>query len=1046
MRPLKLTMQAFGPYASKQEIDFTQLGEKTMFVVSGATGAGKTTIFDGISFAIYGKASGDDRNGSDLRSQFALDDTITEVSLEFQLREKRYFITRSPQQEKKKARGEGTTIQGAKAELYELGDEETLLAANVRDVDEKINEIMKIDCHQFRQIMMIPQGEFRKLLVSDSKDKEKILQKLFHTEHYKRIEETLKEQASQLRKEVEQSVLERNSYINRIQGEGHEKLLSLLEEDHINVVELLEQLTTVVEEDEKTLNVFSNAISTKEEKRQFIQKEIHHGNDLLEQLKTKERIFLQKEQLEARKPEIEKMKETIQLANNALIISQQEEQCLEIDRQVVTKDQELKNANTLLEKLSSELQEKEAILKVEEGKESEREAYQKEINRLEAMESDILSFSTVEKEVRHLSQYLNKITAEKKALEDQLLTIEERVEACLKEKEMINEAKVEKGDLSMKIVKENTMLEKVRELIKNKAKLISFEKHFSACEDEREDIEGDLEEKNEQLQELLDAWNKGQAALLAEKLTDESACPVCGSKHHPEKAILNEDVPTEEQIKAVKKEVKELVQAKQKSDAAYYEAKSQFETQMDLVIALADEVSEQLPFQLRSFALEDLEEHYDHYCSKLKNELNELEAKTKKIDEVESEVSSINDEKANTKASLSKINEQYESQYTSYVEKRRDLERLSETIPEELRDETTFRKKLAVHQERLSALQSALKKAQKVINESIQEIASIEGTISSLQKVVHELTARQKELKVAFYEKLKEVGFSSVAEYSQAKLSEIEIRKIEENVQSYREELRSVTDRYSELVTRLDAVEKPDIEKLNEQLIAVNGEIEHLQEKRNVLYHKTKTNSSIIDAIEKINTEIASVEEQYKTVGELANIAIGKNTYRVTFERYVLAAFLDQILVAANARLNKMTSGRYELQRKTERSKGTAQSGLELLVFDQYTGKTRHVKTLSGGESFKASLALALGLADIVQSFSGGVSMETMFIDEGFGTLDAESLENAIETLVDIQSTGRLVGIISHVPELKERIDARFEVTSTQAGSIVKYYGDTISV
>ena len=1045
MRPLKLTMQAFGPYANKQEVDFTQLGEKTMFVVSGATGAGKTTIFDGISFAIYGRASGDDRVGSDLRSQFADNDTLTEVSLEFQLREKRYFIKRSPQQEKKKSRGEGTTTQGAKAELYELGDEETLLAANVRDVEEKINEIMKIDCHQFRQIMMIPQGEFRKLLVSDSKDKEKILQKLFHTEHYKRIEDALKEKAGQLRKEVEKSVHERSTYISRIQAEGNDHLQHLLKEDHINIEQLLEHLSILVKDDEATLKGFSNEITSKEEKRQFIEKEIHHGNHLIEQLEAKERILSQKEQLQSKEQEFEHVKERIQLANKALVIAQLEEQCLEIDRQVVTKDQELKNANNLLDKLKSELQHKEAKLKVEEDKVSEREACQKGINELQALEKDILSFSTVEKDVNLLGKQLSKMSSEKETLEEQLVTIEERAEALLQEKDSINEAKLEKSDLSMKLVKETTMLEKIRELLKNKAKLISFEKHFSACEDDREDLEDELEEENERLQQLFDAWNKGQASLLAQKLTDDDPCPVCGSKHHPDKANLHEGMPTEDEIKEVQKSVKQLEQEKQKLDASYYEAKSQFEVQMDLVIALADEVSEQLPYQLRSYALEELEEQYDHQCLEIKNKLNELEAKMKKAQQVESDIHTFNEKRHHLKAQLSEVVEQYEGQYTSYVEKRRDLERLSETIPENLRNEEEFNKKLSSEQDRMNALQSALQNAQKAVNESLQQIASAEGTISSLQKVVSELANRQKQLKKAFNDKLQEVGFNSLIEYSQAKLPEMEIRKLEASVQAYREEFRSVTDRYNELVTRLEGVEKPDLEKLYEQLNAINTEIEQLQENRNILYHKVKTNSSIIVAIEKINSEIASVEEQYKTVGELANIATGKNTYRVTFERYVLAAFLDEILVAANARLNKMTSGRYELQRKTERSKGTAQSGLELLVFDQYTGKTRHVKTLSGGESFKASLSLALGLADIVQSFSGGVSMETMFIDEGFGTLDAESLENAIETLVEIQSTGRLVGIISHVPELKERIDARFEVLSTQAGSIVKYYGDTIS-
>lgn len=1046
MKPLKLTMQAFGPYATKQIVDFTKLGEKTMFVVSGPTGAGKTTIFDGISFAIYGKASGDDRSGIDLRSQFTQDDTVTEVSLIFELRGKRYLITRCPQQEKQKSRGEGTTTIGAKAELYELGQNETLLASNVREVDEKIHEIMKIDCHQFRQIMMIPQGEFRKLLVSDSKDKEKILQKLFHTEHFKSIEEKLKEKQAQLRKQVERSVLERNSFISRIQGEGNERLQEMLDSEHKNVVELLKELKTTVTEDEMTLNTFAASIKTKEEQRQLIEKEIHHGNALLEQLETKEKLLFQKDQLEARQPTINKIIEAIELANKAVIISQHEERCIETDRQLVTKEQELKNAKTLTVNLTHVLNEKQLRLLEEEGKVNQREAAQSEISRLQLLEKDVLSFSTLEQEVKELTSSIESMKLTKINLEKNHTMIEEKLQLLTIDKETINEAKLKKAEVAVKLSSEERMLERVTDLLKNKKQLISLEKQFSSTEDDRDDLEGALNEKIEQLEGLLEAWNKGQAGLLAQSLNDDTACPVCGSEHHPKKAEHHDGMPTDAELKAVQKEVKELEKQKSKLDALYFEAKSKFETQMDQVIKLADDVSMNLPYKLRSFALEDLEEIYLLQCRELTNELHELEEKTQKAAKLEDEIKLKTTEFHNIKDQLRKCTQEHESIYTTYVEKRTDLTRLTETLPEELRNVSVYRKQLSEEIAQLKAFEKALQEAQKAVSETTQKIAVIEGTISSLQKVVTELTDRKKELYQIFLEKLQDLGFSSIAEYSSVKLPEIELRKMEANVQAFREEHRSVTDRYLDLVAKLENVEKPDLEKLGGKLQEINAEIASLQEKRNVLYHKVKTNSNIVQTIEKINKQMESVEDEYRTIGELADIASGKNTYKITFERFVLAAFLDEILLAANARLNKMTNGRYQLQRKTERSKGNAQSGLELLAFDQYTGGSRHVKTLSGGESFKASLSLALGLADIVQSFSGGVSMETMFIDEGFGTLDPESLENAIDTLIDIQSTGRLVGIISHVPELKERIDARFEVASTQTGSVVSFHGDTASV
>ncbi len=1047
MRPLKLTMQAFGPYATKQEVDFTKLGEKTMFVVSGPTGAGKTTIFDGISFAIYGKASGDDRSGVDLRSQFTQDDTLTEVSLVFELRGKRYLIIRSPQQEKKKARGEGTTTIGSKAELYELKEDENhLLASNVREVDEKIDEIMKIDCHQFRQIMMIPQGEFRKLLVSESKDKEKILQKLFHTEHYKGIEDKLRESAAHLRKQVERSMLERKSYIERIQTTGNEKLEELVQNEHVNVSDLLDELKVVIAEDNSTLTNFAKTISSKEELRKLIETEIHHGNSLLEQMALKEKLFVLKQGLEARQPEIQKILEDIQLAEKAAILSQHEERSKEAARQVVTKEQELQNAQNLMESLTTLLKEKQVLLQEEEGKASIREACRNEIGRLQLLEKDVLSFLTIEQEVKRLHASLEALKENKGKYESRLTKIEEQRENLAKEKEVINEAKLKKAELAVQLSSEERMFERVTTLLTNKKQLIALENQFSTTEDDRHELQEDFAEKNTVLESLLDSWNKGQAALLADKLADDHPCPVCGATDHPNKATIHGDMPTEAQIKEARQAVKKLELDKQKVDLLYYEAKSKFETQMDQVMKLADEVSENLPQQLRSASLEELQEHYEERCQQLNQELMQLEEKIKTAVKVDEQIHIFTTQAQKGKELLTKCTEEFESLYTSYIEKRGDYKRLVESLPVELRNENQYRQQVAVQQQRLKKLETAYQDAQAAVVETTQRLASVEGSLSSLQKVVTELKERQKELQQMFQEKLQELGFSSIIHYSEAKLPEIEMKRLEEKVQSYREELRSVTDRYNDMEANLTNIEKPDLETLNTKLRVVNEEISELQDHRNILYHKVQTNSNIFETIENINKQMASVEEEYKTVGELAEIAAGKNTYRITFERYVLASFLDDIIKAANARLNRMTNGRYQLQRKTERSKGNAQSGLELLAFDQYTGGSRHVKTLSGGESFKASLSLALGLADIVQGYSGGVSMETMFIDEGFGTLDPESLENAIETLIDIQSTGRLVGVISHVPELKERIDARFEVTSTQTGSVVKYYGDTISM
>lgn len=282
-------------------------------------------------------------------------------------------------------------------------------------------------------------------------------------------------------------------------------------------------------------------------------------------------------------------------------------------------------------------------------------------------------------------------------------------------------------------------------------------------------------------------------------------------------------------------------------------------------------------------------------------------------------------------------------------------------------------------------------------------------------------------------------GFPTYRSYSDSKLLEKEVEKLKASVQAYREECRSVSDRLRDLEETLKDITIPNTEDLQNKLKTIIEEADKLQEEHTNMLIKQKENKEIYNQVIAINRQVKDLENQYKLVGHLYDISRGQNAQRITFERYVLASFLDEILLQANSRLNKMTSGRYQLVRKSDRSKGNVQSGLELLVFDQYTGQERHVKTLSGGESFKASLALALGLCDVVQNFAGGISLETMFIDEGFGTLDPESLDQAIETLMDIQNSGRLVGVISHVPELKDRMEIRLEVIAGQTGSTTRF-------
>lgn len=1040
MRPLKLMMQAFGPYAGTELIDFTKLGNRTMFVISGKTGSGKTTIFDGISFAIYGKTSGEDRNGSDLRSQFAKDETLTEVSLEFTLRHKTYFITRSPQQEKRKERGEGFRTINAKAELYvmdENGDKQ-LLASNVREVDEKIQEIMIIDSNQFRQILMIPQGEFRRLLTSESKDKEVILQRLFHTQIYKRIEEKLKEDTAQLKKTVEKQVEYRNQSIQQIHALFHEELKSYLDSGSVNDSIIMPLLQAEIHLMNEELARISDKLKDKKENRDSLQQKLYEAEAIVKQLKVKDDLAKRKVELELQKVEFTQTERKIELAHKAALLSQQEERCHQLKRDLDSAIHELELIQTKLTSLTSLLKEHEEKWEEEKRKENEREAIREKINHLQNMKDDIHSLSLVERKVHSIEKDLTIKKELKEQLEVSLKSIEHTIISLIEEKQAIQNDQITFIENTHKLEK---LTEEIERFLKYEEQRDRYHKAMHIYEKRKGNLDhlsARQADAKSLVNQLEQQWLNGQASILANQLHEGEACPVCGSDNHPRPAISTTGIPTEKDLKAAKQGLAEIEKERAAAETAFFEVQSTVgslhEAMEDLLQAIQklrlDVTSENLPLYKNSIISERNER------TKLQSELQITQARLaaclKELETAES------DKEKNTQM-LQKTVEQINEQLIHYTEKKTTLTRIMEHIPEELRSIQVYENQLQVTVQKqtqlLQRFETAQQDYQATKEKFLAEKARCETTEKQAEKLKETLTVERE----GFLQRMHSQGFETYGQYNEAKRTEEEVKMFEHSLREYREEVRSVYDRYEELIKLLKNIEKPDMEKLYESFKEVEKKISHLQEENTNLLIKKRDNGEIFERINQINEEMKMLEERYKVIGQLYEIAKGQNTYRITFERFVLAAFLDDILREANGRLRKMTSGRFELLRKTDRSKGNVQSGLELLVFDQYTGQERHVKTLSGGESFKAALALALGLADVVQQYAGGVSLETMFIDEGFGTLDPESLDQAIEALIDIQSSGRLVGIISHVPELKERIDARLEVRASQTGSETEF-------
>ncbi|EIR9711406.1 SMC family ATPase [Listeria monocytogenes] len=1018
MRPIKLTMQAFGAYAKKEVIDFEKLGTEQIFVISGKTGAGKSTIFDAISFAIFGKANTFDRESFSMRSHFATDKEITEVTLAFRLKDKIYQISRIPQQEIAKQRGNGTTTSPQKAELYELiGDEMKLLASSVRDVNTKMEELIQLNVDQFRQILMIPQGEFRELLVSDSKEKEVILQRLAHTVYYEKVENLLWEK----QKQAEILVVEARK----------------------KVAELAELSLPDVEVSGKTTSEISVLQNEAIQKEQIILTELENKLSIIRKQTSEavEKVTLAKEQLldwqnldkyteevatlEAEKDFYQTMEVRMNAAKRASNLQSQDALCIRLKEQLEAAEQTEKQVVVETEQVKTQFlhakKQKEALAE----KEAELEINKRTLFQLEEMEPKILELETVliqkrraELDWKETTTLLEKIIDKEQKIATELQSVEARL------------AEINKAELTyLEVINKRTTLEatieKEQELVNKRMKMEEWDATKQTEEQTLAQLLIEKAEMERTIKQEETKLEKEQAATIAAHLHEGDACPVCGSQSHPVLAKFGEtaDLETLEIAKA-------KLQEKQ------------------LVITTTEKAISQLEWQLNEWAdmkeqsLAEIQQTLAgniQLATNLREQITQLQSEVAQKETVQATLESLKNRQNETLTEKNKMALEVEKlhQQVQLTEGKRTY--LEQSIPGELRDKAVFDNKM---KELSSKIETHIKQAEQIdalFRQAEKETTRLESTLHSAQKTTVDAKEALQVQREIFKEAMKQNDFLSYDAYKQALLSVEELKNLEEKLAEYERKRHLAVSRQADLKEKLQNKQKPNMEQL--EFIMKEKQLELSQSEENTMKQRefVAKRKELVENYQNSIQAVEQAEENYADIGLLADAARGKNARRLTFERYILAMFLDTIIHRANHRLSKMTSGRFELQRKMEKAKGNVQSGLELEVFDEYTGLTRHVKTLSGGESFKTSLALALSLAEVVQEMAGGISLETMFIDEGFGTLDPESLEAAVECLLETQENGRLVGIISHVPELKERISARLEVTATNHGSTTKF-------
>lgn len=1038
MRPIKLTISAFGPYASKQVIDFEELKGRNIFVISGKTGAGKTTIFDAISYALYGEASGESRETDSLRSHFADDNTETYVELEFELRGEKYTVNRVPKQKKKKARGEGYTEKSADATLT-LPDGKVI--TKVKNVTDKIIEILGITREQFKQIVMLAQGEFKKLLLADSVEREGIFRKIFNTYDFEKIQAELKDKAANLSKNRTKSKHEMEINLKNIKGE-HDIVI----DEYVDFPLVIEKLKDLLERDNniyKTLNEEGKEVDNNLQVKNQEKAIIETNNNLL---KEKEIITKALEELLSKEDEYKNKSKTIIDGKNAKEVKYIEDKLIETTKKLTKREEDYNLSLKNIDSLKLKQEEANKLLQIEESKECDREKLSVEINNLNKLEEKIIELDSLNNKVMHLKQSAEnsklQIINNKKETEELKKSKEEK-ELQLKDIATLETKKVE---LESDIKAKNKTLDEVRELFKV---IRSFQntyiEHNNKAKEYKE-FEVEYKKVKENYEKMDDLYKKEQAGILASKLQENEPCPVCGSTNHPNKATIKENlkIPTKEELKVAKENLDKLEKENLEKINNLTTLNSNKTTYLEQVNNHLSMLSATLNID-KTFnsetakVVKNLGTELKSVIDKLKDELLKVIDKISLKEKIEKELNLITTTINEREQSLIKLEECEKNYTTELTQNITKIDEYKKEITENITDLKTLNNLIEVKTKELNISKEKLAKL-RLENENLaKKLEGENSTSKEINKSIEELKLEIANNKANFNEAIKEQGFDNIQTYEDAKLQISMVESLEKEVENYNSELKLTKAKQEDIINKTKDIVFMDITTIDEEIRSIQNNKKELESKLRELHAIIVGNKTILKNVENLNIEFKEIEEEYKVVGELADLANGKKAPYISFERYILASYFEDIIEAANIRLEKMTGDRFSLIRKTSKSKGAGQKGLELEIYDNYTDSSRDVSSLSGGESFKASLSLALGLSDIVQSNAGGVSLDTMFVDEGFGTLDPQSLDNAIDSLLELQRGGRLVGIISHVEELKERIDAKLEVTSTSKGSKVEF-------
>lgn len=1011
MRPIYLEMHAFGPYAGKQVVDFTQLGTRNLFLIYGPTGAGKTTVLDAICYSLYGDTSGSRRSGAHMRSEYASPQEPTSVCFIFAIGSTCYRVERQPEQEIAKKRGQGLKHAAATAILYVCRqDGVTTQVLATKNVTAAVENLLGFKSEQFRQVVLLPQGDFRKLLLASSKERQQIMQTLFHTQRYAMLQELAKKRYDAIAQ----------SY-SLLADRTQQTLQQLDVASAADLQTKLADMKRVKEKQEQALQQARADRDAYQKTVQAVQMLYGHWQTVKAKRQEAAQLAKQKNVYDAKRVHLEQLR-------RVQVLAEPSRQLDEILAQGQAKRSEAENLAALVQQAAANyasVQEEDKKLQVQQF---HKQAEKEECLHLQGLTEKVKAYAALCTEEQNVSRTVQKAEADWQRVRDEADAVRQQLEQGrhVLRQQAAWIAEWEKAKGKVKEVHDRWQQEVRIETVCQTLMAQQQRWHEAKAQEQTATEVAKNSRLNYEAVQAL--FLQGQAAVLAAELQEGRPCPVCGATHHPQPAVPLEQMPRKEDVERRKQEADACEQKRQHAALAarqreteYKAGKSQYES-----------LRQQYPFEGTSDVWQQQYAVWNEKQQTLAQQVEEaavLQKKTAAWEERQVQLQTAEETMRHRRETI-------KLQAARIAEGK---EKAEADIPETYRNEDALKARIDVLTNSVQAYEKAVEKSSQAVIETTKELTKYQEQQASLQKQVQALREQYVQAAAVLKQRVVDAGFADIDACRQLQ-RELPMMQAEENdVAAYDKKVQQVQGQIAQEEEAIGSQPEPVMAHYTAILQEKNDACRRLAEEG--ARHRTQMEQ--LTAIQKQLTdwqqEQDALTEQYKTVGAVYELIAGKQT-GVNFERYVLGALLDEVLTAANARLGSMSRHRYELQRsKTWDDKRVKQIGLDIEVFDNFTGYARPANTLSGGETFLASLALALGLADVVQTYSGGIHLDTIFIDEGFGTLDGETLDFALKALLNLRAGGRLVGIISHVPELKERIDARLAVHKTDRGSTASF-------